>query len=377
MSDSQKKVGNILSNISPPSELPSFVTTAAVSQPSGISIETTQQQSAMEEEQSSSRRDPESDPFIPTTFSPAIPSNKDTSTVAGGGGESVPTETTTAASSAARAGKDFANMVLNPEPLADALSPITQGGSALFGWMKGAVSNNGILQKVAEKAKSSVDTIVTTLDPQMKEYINSGGDTEVIVASDKDDKVRPIREAFQTVFGKATVIGLSAQTAGIAAQPVGFAAGLKGAEHRINSIRAENPRVDDHLPVVAIENFLVELFPDQWFDAGVIVLFDYAKNILLKTVTQMTPIPLPIVTSIRADTPEDYELKDTGFAITIGSVMAKNLNTPHTEWHKTYTSVGRSEMILSAAKTIATLYKQAVAEYANTLGIAMDNQPSE
>ncbi|XP_065079011.1 protein PRRC1-like [Ochlerotatus camptorhynchus] len=369
MSDSQKKVGNILSNISPPSELPSFVTTAAVSQPSGVTVDTTQQQSTMEEEQSS-RRDPESDPFIPTTFSPAIPSNKDTSTMAGG--ESDCTET---AGSTARTSKDFASMVLNPDPLADALSPITQGGSALFGWMKGAVSNNGILQKVAEKAKSSVDTIVTTLDPQMKEYINSGGDTEVIVASDKDDKVRPIREAFQTVFGKATVIGLSTQTAGIAAQPVGFAAGLKGAEQRINSIRAENPRVDDHLPVVAVESFLVELFPDQWFDAGVIVLFDYAKNILLKTVTQMTPIPLPIVTSIRADTPEDYELKDTGFAITVGSVMAKNLNTPHTEWHKTYTSVSRSEMILSAAKTVATLYKQAVAEYASTLGIAMD--PSE
>lgn len=57
--------------------------------------------------------------------------------------------------------------------------------------------------------------------------------------------------------------GLPAQAPGIAAQPVGFAAGLKGAEHRINSIRAENPRVDDHLPVVAVENFLVEIFPDQ------------------------------------------------------------------------------------------------------------------
>lgn len=57
--------------------------------------------------------------------------------------------------------------------------------------------------------------------------------------------------------------GLAAQAVGIAAQPVGFAAGLKGAEHRINSIRAENPRVDDHLPVVAVENFVVELFPDQ------------------------------------------------------------------------------------------------------------------
>lgn len=363
----QKKAGNILSNISPPSELPSFITAASTGQPAATAV-----QPSTSDQEDSPRKGQETDPFIPTTFSPAIPSSKDTSLAPTGpaaGEQSSSSSSTVPASGSepAKTGRDFANMILNPEPLAEALSPITQSGSALFGWMKGAVSGNGILQKVAEKAKSSVDTIVTTLDPQMKEYINSGGDTEVIVASDKDDKVRPVREAFQTVFGKATVIGLPAQATAIAAQPVGFAAGLKGAEHRINSIRAENPRVDDHLPVVAVENFLVELFPDQWFEASVIVLFDYAKSILLKAVTQMTPVPLPVVASIRADTPEDYQLKDTGFATTIGSVMAKNLNVIHTEWHKAYTSVGRSEMILGAAKTVATLYRQAVAEYFSSL----------
>uniref|UniRef100_A0A182VUF7 NTPase_I-T domain-containing protein n=1 Tax=Anopheles minimus TaxID=112268 RepID=A0A182VUF7_9DIPT len=326
MKDLQQKTRNILSNVSPPSELPSFITanvaTAGTeSVPSSSSIPTAIVEDA-------SKKD-ETEPFIPTKFSPAIPASKDTSqftaeqamAAAGVHPEEPPRQPEPV-------GREFANMILNPEPVAAALSPITQGGSALFGWMKGAVSGSGILQKVAEKAKNSVDTIVTTLDPQMKEYINSGGDTEVIVASDKDDKVRPIREAFQTVFGKATIIGLPAQAVGIAAQPVGFAAGLKGAEHRINSIRAENPRVDDHLPVVAVENFVVELFPDQWFEAGAIVLFDYAKNILLKTVTQMTPIPLPVITALQADTPEDYMLKDTGFAVTVGSVMARNLNFP-------------------------------------------------
>uniref|UniRef100_A0A182PE77 NTPase_I-T domain-containing protein n=1 Tax=Anopheles epiroticus TaxID=199890 RepID=A0A182PE77_9DIPT len=324
MSDLKKKTGNILSNVSPPSELPSFITAnvappPAVTEPVPPSV--TKPMATVDD---AAKKD-ETEPFIPTTFSPAIPAIKDTSQFSA--------EQAMAAAGVhpvepapEPVGRDFANMILNPEPVAAALSPITQGGSALFGWMKGAVSGSGILQKVAEKAKNSVDTIVTTLDPQMKEYINSGGDTEVIVASDKDDKVRPVREAFQTVFGKATIIGLAAQAVGIAAQPVGFAAGLKGAEHRINSIRAENPRVDDHLPVVAVENFIVELFPDQWFEAGAIVLFDYAKNILLKTVTQLTPIPLPVITALQADTPEDYMLKDTGFATTVGSIMARNLN---------------------------------------------------
>lgn len=35
--------------------------------------------------------------------------------------------------------------------------------------------------------------------------LDSGGDIEVIVASDKDVKISPVRQAFQAVFGKATV----------------------------------------------------------------------------------------------------------------------------------------------------------------------------
>ena len=44
-------------------------------------------------------------------------------------------------------------------------------GSSLMGWMKGAVATGGILSRVAEKAKSSVDSMITTLDPQMREFI--------------------------------------------------------------------------------------------------------------------------------------------------------------------------------------------------------------
>lgn len=43
----------------------------------------------------------------------------------------------------------------------------------LFGWMKDTVSqqSQSILSKVAEKAKHSVDTMITTLDPQMRDFI--------------------------------------------------------------------------------------------------------------------------------------------------------------------------------------------------------------
>lgn len=72
-----------------------------------------------------------------------------------------------------------------------------QPGVGLLSWMKDAVSSGGILSRVAERAKSSVDSMITTLDPQMREFIYSGGDVDILVASDKEAKISPIREAFQ------------------------------------------------------------------------------------------------------------------------------------------------------------------------------------
>jgi len=40
----------------------------------------------------------------------------------------------------------------------------------LFNWMKG--SGSSIFSIVAEKAKNSVDAVLTTLDPQMKDALN-------------------------------------------------------------------------------------------------------------------------------------------------------------------------------------------------------------
>lgn len=54
-------------------------------------------------------------------------------------------------------------------PLKEALPTEDTGG--ILGWMKGAVSSGGLLSKMAEKAKSSVDSMITTLDPQMREFI--------------------------------------------------------------------------------------------------------------------------------------------------------------------------------------------------------------
>jgi hypothetical protein len=57
-----------------------------------------------------------------------------------------------------------------PPETAAATAPV-EGRGGLLGWVKGAVGSGGLLSKVAEKAKNSVDSMITTLDPQMREFL--------------------------------------------------------------------------------------------------------------------------------------------------------------------------------------------------------------
>jgi hypothetical protein len=57
-----------------------------------------------------------------------------------------------------------------PPPEIGTAAP-AEGGGGLLGWVKGAVGSGGLLSKVAEKAKHSVDSMITTLDPQMREFL--------------------------------------------------------------------------------------------------------------------------------------------------------------------------------------------------------------
>ena len=49
----------------------------------------------------------------------------------------------------------------------------------------------------------------------------------------------------------------------IAPQPVGYSAGVRGAEERIDNLR-QSGLVDEGTAIVSMENFIVELLPDKY-----------------------------------------------------------------------------------------------------------------
>ncbi|XP_066238237.1 protein PRRC1 [Saccopteryx leptura] len=231
---------------------------------------------------------------------------------------------------------------------------VSAGG--LWGFIKG-VAGNPVVKSVLDKTKHSVESMITTLDPGMAPYIKSGGELDILVTSNKEVKVAAVRDAFQEVFGLAVVMGEAAQS-NIAPQPVGYAAGLKGAQERIDTLRRTGV-IHEKQVAVSVENFIAELLPDKWFDVGCLILEDPVHGIHLETFTQATPVPLEFVQQAQSLTPQDYNLRWSGLLVTVGEVLEKSLvNVNRTDWHVAFTGMSRRQMIYGAAKAIAGMYKQ-------------------
>ncbi|CAF1450303.1 unnamed protein product [Adineta steineri] len=231
--------------------------------------------------------------------------------------------------------------------------PLSANPSGIWGW----ISNNKMLATVVEKAKTGIETVITTVDPQMKQYIQPGHEVHIVVTSAKDVKLTPVRDAFTHVFGRATTQGIGVQS-NVAPQPIGFEAGFKGAQQRIENLRRQNVVRPDQC-IVSIENFIAELVPDMYFDLGYVLLSDPLNSIELHLFTQAIPVPIEYVYQARDRTPADYPLKWSGYMVTIGEILHSQIPFINPEdWHETMSGTSRRDIIYATCKSLAYMYKQ-------------------
>ncbi|XP_049594679.1 protein PRRC1 isoform X2 [Syngnathus scovelli] len=246
-------------------------------------------------------------------------------------------------------GLDARSPITFPEEQEDPRVSIDNNGSrGIWGFFKG-VAGNPVVKTVLDKTKHSVESMITTLDPGMAPYIKSGGNIDIVVTSTKEINVDSVRDAFQEVFGMAMVTG-EVGSSNIAPQP--------GAQERIDSLRRSGV-IHEKQPVVSMEKFIAELFPDKWFDICCLILEDPGHNIRLEVFTQATPLALEHVQQAQSLTPLDYSLRWSGLMVTVGDVLERSLpNIDKTEWLLAMTGMTQRQMIYSAAKALAGIYKR-------------------
>ena len=177
------------------------------------------------------------------------------------------------------------------------------------------------------------------------------------MTSTKELKLNAVRIGFSRVFENVLCEGVSIPDQ-VAPQPIGFDAGREGAWGRIQYLRKQffshplSSRV-----AVSIENFITEISPGSFFDFGCIALEDTHNHIKLETYSQCVSVPKRFVEQSKAATSESFHLRSTGYEVTAGKFIEKEM--PHigsTDFHKRFSGASREEILSTACQVLAGEY---------------------
>lgn len=256
----------------------------------------------------------------------------------------------------------------------------------IFDWFR----TTDIINQIAEKAKNSVDSVITALDPGMKEYLYSGGNINIIVISDSDCLVSPIRDAFQYVFGRATVVAARYNPPEAAAEyPVKLACGFDEAiivaQERIKKLRLDTNNVPQNQVVVAVQPCLVSVINNEtagsrvtnglnldenllpkWFLSYCMLIEDPVLGATLNSYSQFIPIDTETIALAKeAKFPEDFTDNHLGFAVSIDDLMIAKLNLKPREaedeenaWLPAWSGLNEGKVVHDLSISLAHLYRR-------------------
>lgn len=254
----------------------------------------------------------------------------------------------------------------------------------IFDWFR----TKDIINQLAEKAKSSVDSVITVLDPGMKEYLYSGGNINIIVICDSGSLVSPVRDAFQLVFGRATVN----PSDGPSEHPVKLARGFKNAvkvaQERVTKLRLNTSGIPQNQVVVVIQPCIVSLDNEktsniesasstspergandtkEWSLTYCMMLEDPVLNITLSVYSQIIPIDPELEAKACEKLFKEPNYSELGYATFLSDLMNDKLgikpeDNPHDaqkdRWLRDWTGLDEAKIIHDLSSTLAYSYKR-------------------
>lgn len=241
---------------------------------------------------------------------------------------------------------------------------------SMWSWMSSAVSaglqtTQNLGRNIVEKTKTSVESVITTLDPEMQDYLR-GRDQSINIAVTTDDSeaVEAIKDGFLQVF-EHVVIQPHSSVSGIAPLPVGFSAGVKGAQHRIaNLVRGK--KILEGQVIIGFEEMVCELLPGKWFGLTCLALSDPTSKLEFETFSQSVHIPKLYITKAEESTPSNYNLRWSGLSYTLGEVIIGS-GQAHGDWQSKLSGSSKRQILTLAARTLAGQFRDRLKACADSL----------
>lgn len=246
----------------------------------------------------------------------------------------------------------------------------------LFEWFR----TTDIMNQIAEKAKHSVDSVITTLDPGMKEYLFSGGNINVVVVTDHDSHISPIRDAFLSVFGRATIGTCFTKIDYPIRVAIGYKGALEAAKCKIDKLRQDASTFPQNQVVLVVQPTLINSSAaidsndtinensgnnnesPNWFYTYASVLDDPVLGLTLHTFSQLIPIDLETIVTLKDDNYTSME--HLGFCKSLDETMNAELKIlpldqeDTTSWIKLWSGLEDKKIIHDSAISLAHSYQR-------------------
>ncbi|CAI2331012.1 unnamed protein product [Caenorhabditis sp. 36 PRJEB53466] len=218
----------------------------------------------------------------------------------------------------------------------------------LMSWLTKTVAESKLLNDVAERAKASVETVITTLDPGMKPFLAEHGVIEFALFNCDSDTVVVASDAFTKAGAMAISRSLhfdeTAYLANFRPLVLGEQKARRLCEAKAEAAKKSKKAVEE-AAIVVLQPFLLEI-SGRFYATNKILLRHGAND--FDAISQLLEVPLTIVEAIQRAAKSEG-LPDEEYSISVSQAIKNVYKSSVNSWEPGSLAPYDSKELLSVA----------------------------